>query len=75
ANASQETQANSSQTPNFKQAQSTYGVAIKPNSLSLQASSKKCAVRSGMEGKVDIIAKEETVLRFILRKARLLVDV
>ncbi len=75
ANASPETQANSSHPPNFKQAQSTYGVAIKPNSLSLQASSKECAVRSGMEGKVDIIAKEETVLRFILRKARLLVDV
>jgi hypothetical protein len=28
-----------------------------------------------MEGRVDIISKEETVLQFMLRKARLLVTI
>ncbi|MBE9045172.1 HlyD family efflux transporter periplasmic adaptor subunit [Pleurocapsales cyanobacterium LEGE 10410] len=56
------------------QAESAYNVTVVPNSLSLNASSKSCQIRSGMEGRADIISKEETVLTFILRKARLLVD-
>ena len=58
----------------FPQAQSTYSVIIQPNSLSLKASEKQCSIRSGMEGRADIISEEETVLAFILRKSRLLVD-
>ena len=34
----------------------------------------KNALQSGMEIQADIIAKNETVLTFILRKARLLTD-
>ena len=58
----------------FDNVQATYNVTIAPESLSLDAESKKCLIRSGMEGRADIISKEETVLNFILRKARLLTD-
>ncbi len=34
---------------------------------------KECVLKSGMETKTDIITKEETILKFFLRKAPLLV--
>ncbi len=58
----------------FNEAKTAYNVTIKPESLYLDAAGKKCSIRSGMEGRADIISKEETVLTFILRKARLLAD-
>jgi multidrug efflux pump subunit AcrA (membrane-fusion protein) len=51
-----------------------YKVMIKPNSLVLSQGKKKCKLQVGMEGKADIIASEETVLQFLLRKAKLLAD-
>ena len=50
-----------------------YEVTIKPDKLYLKDDSKN-ALQSGMEMQADIIAKNETVLKFILRKARLLTD-
>jgi multidrug efflux pump subunit AcrA (membrane-fusion protein) len=64
---SQEAIANSSSN-NF------YAVAIEPESLSLSQGQKKCLVQLGMEGRADIISREETVLQFLLRKARLIAD-
>ena len=52
----------------------TYEVTIQPESLLLKARGRECVIQSGMEGRADIIASEETVLEFILRKTRLLVD-
>jgi HlyD family secretion protein len=60
---------------NSNEGKATYNVIVKPDSLLLNASGKNCSIRSGMDGRADIISKEETVLAFILRKARLLVDV
>lgn len=54
---------------------STYEVTIKPDTLTLGNRGMKCQLRSGMEGIAEIISKEETVLQFVLRKARLLVNV
>jgi multidrug efflux pump subunit AcrA (membrane-fusion protein) len=51
-----------------------YEVTIEPESLSLYQGKKQCAVQLGMEGTADIISKEETVLQFFLRKARLIAD-
>lgn len=51
-----------------------YAVAIEPESLSLNLGQKKCLVQLGMEGRADIISREETVLQFLLRKARLIAD-
>jgi multidrug efflux pump subunit AcrA (membrane-fusion protein) len=49
-----------------------YEVTIKPDQLTLNRGSKTCQIRSGMDGRTDIISKEETVLEFMLKKARLL---
>ncbi|WP_373542173.1 HlyD family secretion protein [Chamaesiphon sp.] len=48
-----------------------YKVTIAPDNLKLSRGSSKCQIRSGMDGRADIISTEETVLQFILRKARL----
>ena len=51
-----------------------YEVTIKPESLALAQNKHQCAIQLGMEGTVDIISREETVLKFLLRKARLIAD-
>jgi len=58
--------------PNFEAG--FYQVIIKPESLALGKGKHQCKIQLGMEGKADIIAQEETVLQFLLRKARLLAD-
>lgn len=52
-----------------------YEVTISPESLSLGSGKNQCAVQLGMEGRADIISREETVLQFFLRKARLITDI
>ncbi|MHC5833367.1 MAG: HlyD family secretion protein, partial [Nostoc sp.] len=49
-----------------------YEVTIEPQSLSLGRGNKQCSIQMGMEGRADIISKQETVLQFFLRKARLM---
>lgn len=51
-----------------------YEVTIKPSSKSFGQKEKICHLQLGMEGKADIISREETVMTFILRKARLITD-
>jgi len=51
-----------------------YEVNIDPDVFYLNDNSEN-RLRSGMEVTADIIAKEETILKYILRKARLWVDV
>lgn len=53
---------------------SFYEVTIEPESLVLRQGKKQCSIQLGMEGRADIISKEETVLQFFLRKARLIAD-
>lgn len=52
----------------------SYEVTIQPDSLSLSSGKKRCNIQAGMEGRVEIITREETVLTFMLRKARLFTD-
>lgn len=52
----------------------TYEVTIQPEKMELTYKGRKCAIQSGMEGRADIISHQESVLAFILRKARLLTD-
>ncbi|MBH8566665.1 HlyD family efflux transporter periplasmic adaptor subunit [Nostoc sp. CENA67] len=49
-----------------------YEVTIQPEKLILTAKNRNCAIQSGMEARADIISEQETVLNFILRKARIL---
>lgn len=51
-----------------------YEVTIQPEVLLLSKAKSQCSIQVGMEGKADIISKEETVLQFFLRKARLIAD-
>jgi HlyD family secretion protein len=57
-----------------KEKGSYFEVTIQPKTLVLNHRSRQCSIQPGMEAKADIIAKEETVLQFILRKARLITD-
>jgi HlyD family type I secretion membrane fusion protein len=51
-----------------------YDVTIKPTRLSLGEDENKCSIQLGMEGRADIITREDTVLKFLLRKAKLITD-
>jgi multidrug efflux pump subunit AcrA (membrane-fusion protein) len=53
-------------------ASGVYEVMIKPDTLTLDRGGHKCEIRSGMDGRTDIISKEESVLEFMLKKARIL---
>lgn len=52
-----------------------YEVTIAPETDVLERKQHQCFLQSGMEGTTDIITREETVLRFLLRKAKLLTDI
>lgn len=51
-----------------------YEVTIEPNQRALRQGNHQCSLQPGMEGSVDIVTREETVLQFLFRKARLLAD-
>ncbi|MCC5669531.1 HlyD family secretion protein [Nostoc sp. CHAB 5784] len=51
-----------------------YEVTIEPETLVLGKGKNQCHIQLGMEGRTDIISREETVLQFFLRKARLMTD-
>lgn len=52
-----------------------YEVTIEPENVYLQKDNKTYPIKPGMEVLADIISREETVLTFILRKARFLTGV
>ncbi|NER29499.1 MAG: HlyD family efflux transporter periplasmic adaptor subunit [Symploca sp. SIO1C4] len=51
-----------------------YEVTIEPENLVLGKGKNQCQIQLGMEGRADIISREESVLQFFLRKARLITD-
>ncbi|PHJ59943.1 hemolysin D [Nostoc linckia z18] len=51
-----------------------YEVTIEPQTLYVGRGDRKCYLKSGMEGRSDIISRQETVLQFILRKARFITE-
>jgi HlyD family secretion protein len=51
-----------------------YEVTIKPETLYLSSGENLCYLQPGMQGRTDIISREETVMQFMLRKARLITD-
>jgi multidrug efflux pump subunit AcrA (membrane-fusion protein) len=50
-----------------------YEVTLKPSRTVLRSGGRSCAVKLGMQLQADIITRQETILRFVLRKTRLLV--
>ncbi|MBD2250408.1 HlyD family efflux transporter periplasmic adaptor subunit [Nostoc parmelioides] len=63
---------NSPQTTTAKA--TAYEVIIEPHTPYVGRGDRQCQLKTGMQGKADIISRRETVLRFILRKARLIAD-
>lgn len=50
----------------------SYKVLIQPEASSLEATGKKsCELRSGMEGRADILVGQERLLSFLMQKVRL----
>ncbi|MBV6622761.1 MAG: HlyD family efflux transporter periplasmic adaptor subunit [Rivularia sp. (in: Bacteria)] len=49
-----------------------YEVTIKPDKLFAVKDGKKCYLLPGMEGKASIISRRETIMQFVLRKARII---
>jgi HlyD family secretion protein len=53
---------------------SVYEVTIQPENKFVGRGDRICRLQAGMEGRADIISRSETVVQFILRKARLIAD-
>jgi HlyD family type I secretion membrane fusion protein len=53
---------------------SFFEATIQPSQRILKQGDRSCTIQSGMEAQADIITREETVLQFMLRKARLQAD-
>jgi HlyD family secretion protein len=51
-----------------------FEVTIQPKTNVLTSGNLECQLKPGMRAEVNIIAKQETILKFILRKARLLTN-
>jgi HlyD family secretion protein len=49
-----------------------YEVTIQPRTLYLGSQKRWCRLQFGMKGRADIVSRQETVLQFVLKKARLL---
>ncbi|PAX52390.1 hypothetical protein [Brunnivagina elsteri] len=70
------TQQNNNTSGNVTSGNSTFfETIIQPENLTFGRGERQCYLQPGMEAKADIISSEETVLRFLLRKARLLTDI
>ena len=52
----------------------TYEVTIQPNEETLTTGTHVCSLQIGMDGRADIIARRDTILKFLLRKTRLASD-
>ncbi|WP_309742923.1 hypothetical protein [Chamaesiphon sp. OTE_20_metabat_361] len=48
-----------------------YAVTIQPQALVLKQAAKSCPVRVGMQGQLDIVLREESLARSLLRRMRL----
>ncbi|MBC1262504.1 HlyD family efflux transporter periplasmic adaptor subunit [Synechococcus sp. BSF8S] len=50
-----------------------YEVTLKPEQTFLTSQSRRCEVKIGMPLQADIVTREETLMRFVLRKTRIFV--
>ena len=66
--------ATATQDPGIKTGTSYFEVMIQPERLYVGHGDRQCKLQSGMEAEATIISREETLLLFILKKARLLTD-
>jgi multidrug efflux pump subunit AcrA (membrane-fusion protein) len=60
------------ESPNGRPAQAGFEVVLTPTSRFLQAGSRQCGLRHGMDVEAEIVTRHTTVLGFLLTKLRLL---
>jgi HlyD family secretion protein len=53
---------------------SYYEVTIQPDQAFLTRDNRQYPIQAGMEVRADIVSRQETLLQFLLRKARLWTD-
>lgn len=63
-----------SQGPTSSAAPGAYEVIIEPQAQFVGDEGDQCRLQAGMEGRADIISRQESVMKFILRKTKLIVD-
>ena len=51
-----------------------FEITVKPGAIAFGPGSHQCSLRPGMTGRANITTEEETVLTFLLQKAKLLTD-
>ena len=73
-NSTTATDSTTASSQNQNAATAFYEVTIQPESLALGQGKNQCLLQLGMDGRADIISREETVLQFLLRKAKLILD-
>lgn len=66
--------ASTATTPSTPQV-AAYEVTIEPQTLYVGRGDRQCQLKPGMEGRADIISRQETIMQFILRKARLISNI
>lgn len=66
---------NNANTSASQSAPAFYEVSVTPDKTSLVNGKETCSLKLGMEGTAEIITKEESVMKFMLRKARLISNI
>ncbi|BAU14658.1 HlyD family secretion protein [Leptolyngbya sp. NIES-3755] len=58
--------------PAIENAPATYEITMEPAQSFVGDERRQCPLQAGMEGSVDVISRQETVVQFLLRKTRLI---
>ncbi|MBE9013066.1 HlyD family efflux transporter periplasmic adaptor subunit [Pseudanabaenaceae cyanobacterium LEGE 13415] len=58
--------------PASENAAATYEITMEPAQSFVGDERRQCPLQAGMEGTVDVISRQETVVQFLLRKTRLI---
>lgn len=74
ADAGQGTDAATGNTQQSGSGDRSFEVTIQPNQSLLVNGNRRCQIQAGMEASAKIISDQETFLQFVLRKARLFID-
>ena len=68
-------QPSTNSTQGISNSKSDYAISIQPDSLSLNHGDRTCPIKSGVTGKIEIVAREESLLNNMLQKAKLILNV
>lgn len=58
--------------PAANKAPATYEITMQPEKSYVGDDRRQCQLQAGMEGSVDVISRQETIVQFLLRKTRMI---